>query len=360
MKISTKARLDTLVSNMPPELDGILITSGVNRRYYTGFPSSAGTLLVTRQASTFVIDSRYFEAAQAAIGDCTVVLQGSLYQQIQELCGKQGAKTLGIESESVSVGDYLRYQQLLPGLELPMDSGVSAVIEKQRRVKSRLEIDSMQAAQRIAEDVFRHICTFIGPGVSELQIDREMSRYARELGSEANSFSYIVASGPNGSRPHAVPGERKIEKGDLITMDYGCMVDGYCSDMTRTVAVGQVSAKQREVYDLVLQAQIAALAVIKPSMVCRDVDKVARDMIDATEYKGLFGHGLGHSLGLEVHENPRFSPADDTVLEPGFVLSVEPGVYVPGELGVRIEDVIVVTEDGHRNLMTLPKEMLVL
>ena len=360
MTTAATKRIEALVSAMPPELDGILITSGINRRYYTGFPSSAGVLLVTRTQSTFIIDSRYYEAAQGAITGSAVLLQGKLYEQLSELFTVQGVKTLGLEGEAVSVGDYLRYKDYLPGVQLPMDSGVSAIINKQRRVKSAEEIENMQAAQKIAEEVFRHICTVIRPGLTEKQIEMEMSRFAREKGSEANSFSYIVASGPNGSQPHAVPGDRKVERGDLITMDYGCLVNGYCSDMTRTVAVGTVGEKQREVYDLVLRAQLASLAVVKPGMICRDVDSVARAMIDATAYKGMFGHGLGHSLGLEVHENPRFSPTDDTVLEPGFVLSVEPGVYVPGELGVRIEDVVVVTADGCRNLMTVPKELLIL
>jgi Xaa-Pro aminopeptidase len=218
----------------------------------------------------------------------------------------------------------------------------------------------MKAAQAIAEKTYDHIRGIIRVGMTEKEIALEMEMYSRQNGSEEAAFSFIVASGTNSSMPHAVPGNRRVERGDFITMDFGCTVGGYRSDMTRTLAMGTPSDKQREVYDLVLSAQLAALDAIKPGVVCKDVDKIARDLIDSSPYKGLFGHGLGHGVGLDIHESPNFNKSDETVLEPGMVLSVEPGIYLPGEFGVRIEDVVVITADGYENLMSSPKGLIVL
>lgn len=349
-----------LLESLPQELDGVMITSAVNRRYYTGFPSSAGTLIASREKSVFIIDSRYAEAAEATIKNCEIVLQDKLYEQIREWLNKLGIKALGIEGNSVSIGDYQSYREKLPGIEIPMNCVVSDAIARQRMIKTEAEAEAMQAAQTIADKTFAFVQELIRPGITEREIALEMEFYSRKNGSEGASFSFIIASGPNSSMPHAVPGDRKVQSGDFITMDFGCMVNGYCSDMTRTVAVGEITAKQREVYDLVLKAQLDSLAAIRPGALCRDVDAVARKLIDSSPYKGMFGHGLGHSLGLQVHENPRFNPQSEAVLEAGMVLSVEPGIYIPGEFGVRIEDCVLVTEDGYRNLMSSPKELIVL
>lgn len=353
-------RLQQLLSKLPDGIDGALITSELNRRYYTGFPSSAGTVLATREASYFIIDSRYFEAAQATVKNCRVLLQKKLYEQLLELAGKHGVKSLAIEEGNTTLSGYKDLTEKLPGLSLPMDSGLSKLINRQRMFKSADEIANMQAAQDIADETFAYIQEVIHVGMTEKEIGLDMEMYSRQNGSEEASFSFIVAAGPNGSMPHAVPGSRKVESGDFVTMDFGCTVNGYRSDMTRTLAVGPPSRKQREVYDLVLKAQLAAMALIKPGAVCKDVDKAARDLIDGSPYEGMFGHGLGHAVGLAVHENPRFNQEDTTVLEPGLVLSVEPGIYIPGEFGVRIEDVVVITADGYRNLMNSPKELIVL
>jgi Xaa-Pro aminopeptidase len=258
------------------------------------------------------------------------------------------------EDAKIIANDLLLYE------DIPMDAKLSDVINSQRKIKSADELADMRSAQRVAEKAFDHILGFIEAGKTEKEIALELEMYSRRNGSDYNSFSYIVASGPNSSMPHAVPGERKVQNGDFITMDFGCSINGYCSDMTRTVALGTVTDKQREVYELVLNAQKAALAIIKPGVANKAVDAAARDMIDASPYAGMFGHGLGHSLGLAVHEEPRFSKLDESFLEPGLVLSVEPGVYIPGEFGVRIEDVVAITGDGYENLMKTPKDLLVL
>lgn len=353
-------RMQAFSQAMPAEMDSALITSEVSRAYMLGFPSSAGTVVVTRDKHYFIIDSRYIEAAQETVKGCEILLQGKLYGQLAEILARHKVKTVGIEADKVSLSKYLEMQEKLSDCEILQSGFVSAQIAKQRSVKSAEEIANIQAAQDIADKTFAHILGFIKPDVTELAIAIEMEQYARRLGSECVAFDYIVAAGANASRPHAVPSENTVKNGDFIVLDFGCTKNGYRSDMTRTVAVGNVSDKHREVYALVLKAQLAALDAIKAGVCCFDVDKAARDIIDATAYKGLFGHGLGHSLGLEVHEEPRFNTECKTVLESGICMSVEPGVYIAGELGVRIEDIIAVTETGYHNFCKSDKNLIVL
>jgi len=354
------SKLDVLLNQLPDRLDGVMIQSELNRRYYTGFPSSAGTIIATRDKSWFIIDSRYIEAAKAVMTGYEILLQDKLYGQLSVLIKDNGIKTLGVEETSITLDGYGSLTEKLPDVTIPMDSGLSKLIDKQRSVKLEDEIECITSAQAIAEKTFDYILGVIKPGMTETDIMLDMEMYSRRNGSDEAAFPFIVASGPNSSMPHAVPGDRRIQKGDFIVMDFGCTMNGYRSDMTRTVAVGPISAKQREVYDLVLKAQAEALTVIKPGAICTEVDKVARDIIDGSPYKGCFGHGLGHSLGLAVHESPRFGTGDETVLEPGMVMSVEPGIYLPGEFGVRIEDLIVVTETGYKNFMKCSKGLVVL
>ena len=219
---------------------------------------------------------------------------------------------------------------------------------------------TVSARQKIADQGFLHILNFIEAGKTELQVAIELEEYCRRQGSSCPSFSSIIASGKNSSMPHAVPTEKEIATGDFVTMDFGCTVDGYASDMTRTVAVGAVNPRQRELYETVLAAQLASVKAIKAGVACKAVDKAARDIIDASEFKGMFGHGLGHSLGLEVHEEPRCNTISKDKLLAGMVTSVEPGIYSPGQYGVRIEDIVVVTKTGCENLCTSPKELIIL
>lgn len=355
-----KERLQKLSESLPAGIDAALITSPVSRRYLLGFPSSAGTLIVTKAGGRFIVDSRYFEAAQSKIHFCEVVLQDELYTQIADILKKQKAKTAAVENDFVTLSEFARMSDKLPGFVLMTQSPVSGLIEKQRMIKSPDELACMRKAQEIADKTFEHILGFIRPGVTELAIAAEMEQCSRRLGSEAPAFEYIVAAGTNSSMPHAVPGDYAIKAGDFITIDFGCTVNGYRSDMTRTVAVGKIGEKQKHVYELVLRAQEAPLFAIRPGAACREIDRIARDMIDASEFAGLFGHGLGHSLGLEVHERPSFSRDCETVLEPGMVMSVEPGVYIPGEFGVRIEDCVAVTDNGCENLCRASKELIIL
>ena len=351
-------RIQKLMQALPSDIDGVLITSPVNRQYFTGFSSSAGVVLATRGQAWFIIDSRYAEAAQRVVNACQVVWQKNVYEQLNAFIQKAGIRTLAVESGFMSLKSFAAYRERLEAVELLGDNLLTEAIARQRCIKSREEIQCIRRAQRIADQTFSYILGRIEAGRTEREIALELEFHSRKLGSEGPAFQFIVVSGKNSSLPHGVPSDKKLEPGDLVTMDFGAIVGGYCSDMTRTVAVGSISEEQRHVYETVLAAQRAALQSIRAGAVCSEVDKVARDLID-TSYQDAFGHGLGHSLGLEIHEEPRFSTACQTVLEPGMILSVEPGIYLPGKYGVRIEDIVAVTETGCENLTASNKELVI-
>lgn len=353
-------RLKVLQKAIPKELGAVLITSEVNRSYYTGFPSSAGALVVARTKAYFIVDSRYFEAASAAVTGCEVILQEKLSEQIRGLLGRHRVKRLGIESRSVTVSALQAYREAFEGIEIDTGDALSELMIMQRAIKSPEELAPMREAQRIADAAFLHILNIVESGRTEREIAVELELYCRKNGADGMSFSTIVASGPNSSRPHAVPGERRVASGDFVTMDFGCLCGGYCSDMTRTVGVGAVSPRQKECYETVLAAHLAAMDGIKEGAQCKGIDKIARDIIDTSEFAGHFGHGLGHGLGMEVHERPLCNTVSTDVLKAGMVTSVEPGIYLPGEFGVRIEDCVVVTKTGCESLAASPKELIVL
>lgn len=353
-------KITALLSILPQEYDAVLITSALNRRYYTGLRSSAGTLLITREKAYFIIDFRYIELAKRHIKGCEVILQSRLGEQLDEIAKRHGLKTIGIESSYFTVGAYLDYSKMFTEAKLLLDSRVDELIMGQRRYKSRQELLIMQQAQDLADRCFTHILDFIKAGKTELEVAMELHHFSRLAGSEGDAFDIIAVSGINSSLPHGVPTNKKLEIGDLFTMDFGVKIDGYVSDMTRTVAIGQIGEEQKRMYDTVLKAQHAALAVIKPGIPCVEVDKAARDVIYQAGYEGCFGHGLGHSLGLQVHEDPRFSIGSTAITEPGLVMSVEPGIYLEGRFGCRIEDVVYITEDGFINLTHSPKELIII
>jgi Xaa-Pro aminopeptidase len=352
--------LSALMKQLPDGIDAALIESGVNRRYFTGFPSTAGALLVFREEAYFLIDFRYIEAAKEAIRGCTVIRMDHRAAQFNELLKKHNAKTLAIESTRVTVADYELLKTQLSGVTIVADGRLDSAIARQRAIKSREEFDTMCRAAAIADRAFTEILNDIRVGVSERFVADTMIGYLRKFGGDGESFDTIAVSGPNTSRPHGVPGSRLIEAGDFFTLDFGTVVDGYDSDMTRTVAVGSVTDEMRRVYDTVRAAQEASFAVIRAGVPCKDVDAAARRLIDEAGYRGCFGHGLGHSLGLEIHEPPNFAPSDQTVAKAGMLLSVEPGIYLEGRFGVRIEDTVWITEDGFLNLAHSPKELLIL
>lgn len=352
--------IQALLERLPQNVDAAIVTNRFNRRYLTGFPSSAGTLLITRSGCRFLIDSRYREAAEKAIQGCEFVLQEELYPQIAAFFAETGVKRVAIEEEFCTVKTLGRYREKVSGVTWLEDAGLSNLLAQLRQIKTKEELSRMGRAQEITDQAFQQLLKEVKVGMTEREVAAWLEYTGRRLGADGPSFDFIVASGENSSQPHHVPGDRRLASGDLVTIDFGFIVDGYCSDMTRTIGIGQLSDKQRDVYQTVLAAQQAAFAKIKPGVSCREVDKAARDLIDSTPYKGTFGHGLGHSLGQEVHEEPRFNHITQAILEPGMCLSVEPGIYLAGEFGVRIEDIIACTKDGFKNLTKSPKELLIL
>ena len=342
-------------------LDAILLTGEANRFYGSGFHSAGtdGVALVTRKRAYYFTDSRYTEAAARYVqgAELREIGRGRGYGTlVQEVVAEERIRRMGFEDAYMTVQDHERYRKalscdLIPATDLLWDL---------RMVKDNEELEAMVAAQRIAEKALENILEEIRPGVTEKEIAARLQYLMLHYGASDMSFDPIVVSGPNGSLPHGVPSEKTIQWGEFVTMDFGCIYHGYCSDMTRTVAVGFATEEMQAVYNTVLSAQKAGIAAAKAGATGREVDGAARAVIDAAGYGDYFGHSFGHGVGVEIHEAPNASPMNDKPLSAGAVISAEPGIYLPGKLGVRIEDVILLTEDGCRNITEAPKELLVL
>ena len=341
------------------ELDAMLLTGESNCYYATGFMGE-GVAVVTRKGSWYFTDSRYTEAAGKAIGDAAVIWETSRANPFTDLINKalaeSGAQKVGFEEEVMTVATHTAYTEKLHCTLVP----ATAVMTQLRGSKDDEEIKNMIAAQRIAEGALEQICREIRPGMTEKEIAARLNYLMVSAGAEKTSFDTIIASGPNGSMPHAVPGMRQVREGDFITMDFGCVYKGYCSDMTRTVALGQPSDEMRQVYDIVLQAQLAGIAAAKAGVTGAAIDGAARQVIADAGYGAYFGHSFGHSLGIDIHESPNASPANEKPMPENAVVSAEPGIYLPGKFGVRIEDVMVLRPDGAEIITKVPKALLVL
>ena len=352
--------LDKLISALPENIDGVLIDSAENRFYFTGFPSSAGLLFAAKQGSVFITDSRYIEAAENKIDCCEVIEQKKPEIQLPEIAAKLGCKTLAVEAKRITIARARKLAKNLNGIRIIDDDTADNLIDELRVKKNAEEIARIKKAQAIAERAFDYILGFIKKGVTEREIALALDYFMLKNGADALSFETIVASGVNSSMPHAVPSDKIIADGDFITMDFGAIVEGYHSDMTRTVAIGAVSEKQGLVYGTVLAAQLASLQSLAPGITCKAADAAARDIISNAGFGGNFGHGTGHGVGIEIHEEPTLSPAGEKTLEAGHVVTVEPGIYLPGEFGVRIEDMAVITTDGCENLTGSTKELIMI
>lgn len=353
------SRIQTLQTALPPHA-ALLVKSEINRFYLTGFRSSDGFVLISRERAEFFTDSRYIEAARAVVRHLTVSLSTDATAHIKEWLAAEDIATLYVEANATTVRALAAFRQALDGITVAEEDTFDRLLADLRCIKTPAELAAMQQAQKITDDTFAYITDRIAVGRTEREIMLDMEFYMRRAGSEGVAFGFIVVSGKNSSLPHSAPTDKPVEKGDFVTMDFGAVVGGYRSDMTRTVAVGAVDEEQRRVYDTVLTAQTAALAAVRAGAVCKDIDKIARDLINNAGYDGCFGHGLGHSIGLAVHESPSLSPRCDTVLKAGTVMTVEPGIYLAGRFGVRIEDMVVVTPDGCDNFTKSPKDLIIL
>ncbi len=352
-------RIEALQTALPPKA-ALLIESTPNRLYLTGFASSAGFVLLSRERAAFYIDFRYIEAAKAAVSHLPVTLSERPMEEVRSFLAAEGLDTLYVESDTTSLDRAAALRSALDGVTLATDDAYSRKLTAMRQIKTPAELARIRQAQQLTDDTFAAILPRIAVGRTERDIMLDMEFAMRRMGSEGVAFDFIVVSGKNSALPHGVPTDKPLEAGDFLTMDFGAVVDGYRADMTRTVVLTRVDDTQRRVYDTVLAAQTAALAAIRPSAVCADVDKIARDLIHAAGYEGCFGHGLGHSVGIDIHESPSFSPRCTTPLQEGMVMTVEPGIYLAGRYGVRIEDMVVVTADGCDDLTHSSKELIIL
>ena len=355
-------RLETLQARLKNIADCAIITDEINRRYFTGMKSSAGTVLVFPEESFLIIDFRYIEKARSVVKDCTVLLEArgtERYAQLNELIEQHGAKTIAIDSQTCTVSELASLRKQLKA-EIPADGRLGVMIRQLRMIKTADETDKMIAAQRIAEQGLEHMLGFIKEGRTEKEMQLELDYYMLSHGAEALSFDTIVLSGPNTSLPHGVPSDRRVQSGEFVLMDFGAVVDGYHSDMTRTVCVGQPNDKMKKIYDIVLKAQLAGLAALKAGISGKELDAAARDIIAAEGYGEAFGHSLGHGVGMEIHEQPYASPSSGALLPEGSVITVEPGIYLEGEFGVRIEDFAIVKADGCENMTLAKKELICL
>ena len=342
-------------------LDAVLLTCEANRFYASGFHSSGtdGVAIVTRNHNYYFTDSRYTEAAARHVRDAEIRETDREHPYsalINEVIEKEHITRMGYEDEYMTAADFRRFSEKLHCELAP----ATELLWTLRAVKDQAELECMIQAQRIAEKALTDILGEIRPGVTEKEIAALLLYKMLHYGAEDKSFDPIVVSGANGSLPHGVPSEKPIQAGEFVTMDFGCKFGGYCSDMTRTVAVGRVTVEMENVYDTVLKAQLAGIAAAKAGATGAAVDGAARQVIVDAGYGPYFGHSFGHSVGVEIHENPNATPSNSKPLPAGVVISAEPGIYLPGKLGVRIEDVIVITEQGCQDITLAPKELLIL
>lgn len=339
------------------ELDALLITSGYNRRYMTNFTGTAGAAIVSEDDAVFITDFRYMEQAADQIKDFRIVQhEKTMIEEVAKQLEEMKVKRAGFEKNDLTFGMYQLYKSKVAAELIP----TAGLIEKLRIIKTPEELEILKQAAKIADDAFTHICGFIKAGMTELEVSNELEFFMRKQGAASSSFDTIVASGIRGALPHGVASEKKIQSGELVTLDYGALYNGYISDITRTVAVGEPSDKMREIYEITLAAQKLAVEGIKPGMTGIQADALARDYIASKGYGDAFGHSTGHGIGLEVHESPSLSFRSETILEPNMTVTAEPGIYLPGIGGVRIEDDLVITEDGCERLTHCTKELQIL
>ena len=351
-------KITTLRKKMQQKgIDAALITNVNNVRYYSGFTGDSSELLITQNEKYFFTDFRYTEHAQKQTSFEVIETKGQgRVEKIFEYAKKAGAVKIGIDLANVVYPSYKSYLEFVSEEDIV---DLSPIVEEQRLTKDTEELAAIRKGAQHNDILLKHLCGIIKEGVSENDIKAEIIYYMLKRGAEV-AFAPIVASGENSSLPHATPTDRKFKPGDFITMDYGFKFDGYCSDFTRTVALGKVDKEQQKVYDIVDEAALKAFEVIRPGVRCEDVDKAARDHIEASGYGKYFGHGLGHGVGMDIHEGLRLGPGSEDVLQAGMVITVEPGIYIAGKYGVRIEDLCVVTEEGYENYTAAPRKLIII
>lgn len=350
--------IEKYLSLLDDQVDGLLLTSKYSRFYGAMYNIDEGVAIVSKVGCRYFTDSRYIEAAEKGIQGFEVLMtdrENTYSKRINDAIADFGISTLGYEEAYLTVAELQQFEKELNARLVPFGKPINSF----RAVKEAWELANMRKAQAITDKAFSDVLTRIHAGMTEKELQAELIYCLYKNGGEELSFKPIVVSGPNTSLPHGVAGDRVICEGDFVTLDFGVLYEGYCSDMTRTVAVGYATEEMRKVYDTVLKAQLAGIAATKAGVLGKDVDGAARKVIEEAGYGAYFGHGYGHSLGLEVHEAPNCSPAGETVMQENVVASAEPGIYLPGKFGVRIEDVVVFKENGCENITGSPKELII-
>lgn len=338
-------------------VDALLVTSPENRFYLSGFSGTAGTLLIGQKKAILLTDFRYTGQADMQAPLYSVRRYKDDYHQVlTELIKEAGWSRIGYESKKMSCFDYSRLDEKISVQFIPLEE----TAEKLRMKKSCEEQEIMRRGAEKLDLAFSWLLEVIKPGMSERELAVELEIFLLRQGSERPSFNYIVASGERGAMPHGVASAKLLSEGELVTIDFGAVFEGYATDMTRTVALKKVDQHQKDIYDIVYRAQCEAVVAVKPGLTGKDIDSVARDIITEAGYGEQFGHGLGHSIGLETHEPPALNPKNNTTLQPGMVVTVEPGIYIPGWGGVRIEDMVLVTESGAVRLTQSPRELIII
>ena len=350
--------LDKYLTLLDGEVDGLLLTSRYSRHYGAEFDIAEGVAIVTKKGCRYFTDSRYIESAEAGLKGFEVleIKKGFGYiKRINDAIADFGVTALGFEEVYLTVAEYNDYAANLNAKLVPYNKQIASF----RDIKEEWELELMRKAQNISDKAFSEVLPRIKVGMTELELQAELIYCLYKNGATGLAFDPIVVSGPNTSLPHGVAGERVIQEGDFITMDFGASYMGYCSDMTRTVAVGFATEEMQKIYNTVLEAQLTALSISKAGTIGKDIDAAARKVISDAGYGEYFGHGYGHGLGLEVHEAPSPNGANPNPIPAYAVCSAEPGIYLPGKFGVRIEDCIIYLEDGHENLAHSPKNLII-
>ena len=341
--------------------EALLITDEKNVYYFSGVFNCEGKILITSDKSYLLVDFRYIEVAKKQCESCEVIDCKNFTDDVSELCKKHSVKSLYLEAQNISVSRYNSYIKKFnsSGISLVSDDTLSKAISNLRIIKSPEEITFIEKAQKITEKAYLEVLNFIKPDVEERSISLELEYLIKKYGASDISFDLITITGKKTSLPHGVPSDNKIIEGDFFTMDIGAVFNGYHSDMTRTVAVKSCDDYKREIYSIVLDAQQNALSKVKAGVKASDIDKTARDIIDNAGFKKNFGHSTGHGVGLDIHELPYVSPKSEAILSENMVITVEPGIYIENEFGVRIEDMILVKNNGYKNFASIPKELII-
>lgn len=352
--------IERLIACLPDAHTAALIQSPHNRLYLTGMETSSGYVLITPQYARFFTDFRYIEAARQNITIMESVECQRLSEAFLPLFAEQEITHLWVEEDGTTLQELSALQKAFKSITVSGGEPLDTAIRALRRHKTEEQMAHIREAQRLTDEGFSYILSRIEVGRTEKEVALDLEFYMRRQGADSVSFDFIVVAGENSSKPHGVPGNRPLQPGDFVTMDFGATVNGWHSDMTRTVAIGGVTEEQKRIYDTVLKAQSETLAALRPGLSCAEADGIARGIITDAGYGEQFGHSTGHGVGVEIHEGPNLSPRSAETLEIGDVVTVEPGIYLPGKGGVRIEDMVWIRENGCENLTKSPKNLIIL